>query len=106
MKRQDFSVLPCAFKNKIIKTISLCKEELANREKGVAGESTIEELNIVITDLNELLERVNNHQYPPQKDRYLLSFAYAFKVWGWNMQKPTEIFMLLAQLDREYKDLW
>lgn len=93
------------FKEKIIKTISLCNEELAKRKKGVAGESTVEELNIVLTDLKVLLERVNNHQYPPKEERYLLSFAYAFKEWCWSMQEPTGIFDLLAQLNTEYKDL-
>lgn len=93
------------FKEKIIKTINLCNEELENRKKGVAGESTVEELNVVLTDLKELLERVNNHQYPAKKYRYLLSFAYAFKEWCWDMREPTEIFKLLAQLDTEYKNL-
>lgn len=93
------------FKAKIIKTINLCNEELANRKKGVSGESTVEELNIVLADLKELLERVNNHQYPAEKYRYLLSFANAFKVWCWDMREPTELFKLLAQLNREYKDL-
>lgn len=94
------------FKEKIIKTINLCNEELENRKKGVDGESTVEQLeDVILPELNELLERVNNHQYPAKAYRYLLSFANAFKVWGWNMQEPTEIFELFADLNNEYKDL-
>lgn len=93
------------FKEKIIKTIGLCKEELVNRKRGVVGESTVDELeDLILPELEDLLKRVNNHQYPAEKCRYLISYANAFKVWGWNMEEPTEIFKLLAQLNREYKD--
>ncbi len=91
---------------KIIKAINLCNEELANRKKGIEGESTIEQLEeVILPELEELLDRVNNHRYPAEIYRYILSFANAFKVWGWNMQEPTEIFELLADLNNEYKKL-
>ncbi len=64
------------FKEKIIKAINLCNEELANRKKGIEGESTIEQLEeLILPELEELLERVNNHRYPAEIYRYILSFA-------------------------------
>lgn len=94
------------FREKVIKAINLCNEELANRKKGIEGESTIEQLEeVILPELVDLLDRVNNHRYPAKIYRYLLSFANAFKVWGWNMQEPTEIFELLADLNNEYKNL-
>lgn len=48
---------------------------------------------------------VNKYQLPPKGERYLNSFACAFTIWGWDMQKPTEIFILLTELNNEYKNL-
>lgn len=94
------------FKEKVIRTLNICNNELANRKKGMEGESTIEQLEeVILPELEDLLDRVNNHRYPAKAYRYLLSFANAFKVWGWNMQEPTELFELLADLNNEYKEL-
>ena len=95
------------FKEKLLKTLQLCNMELENRKKGIVGESTEEQLEeIIIPELKKLLEDIeNNNQLPPKEKRYLASFALAFKVWGWNMQTPTEIFDLLERLDREYRNL-
>lgn len=93
------------FKEKIWKAIKLCNEELANREKGVLGESTEEQLkNVILPELVQLLTMLNSDQLPEKEQRYLNSFANAFKVWGWNMQEPTEIFVLLTELNNEYKE--
>lgn len=48
---------------------------------------------------------LNSGQLPVKEQRYLYSFANAFKVWGWNIQKPTEIFILLTELNNEYKNI-
>ena len=42
---------------------------------------------------------------PPAKDRYLVSFAYAFRVWEWSMMNNTRLFDLLVELNRDYKKL-
>lgn len=94
------------FKEKILRAIKLCNEELENRKNGVLGESTEEQLkNIILPELTQLLTMLNSNQLPAKKQRYLNSFANAFTVWGWNMQEPTEIFVLLTELNNEYKNI-
>jgi len=94
------------FRNDIDICKSLFEQELKNRKKGKEGESSIEQIeNIILPELNQLLEIIDNDQLPPQSERYLLSFANAFKVWGWNMQQPTELFVQLVKLDDAYKKL-
>lgn len=68
------------------------------------GESTEEQLkDIILPELTQLLTMLNSNQLPEKGHRYLNSFANAFTVWGWNMQEPTEIFVLLTELNNEYK---
>ncbi len=94
------------FKEKILRAIKICNEELVNRKNGVLGESTEEQLeNIIIPELTQLLMMLNNNQLPAEGQRYLNSFANAFTIWGWNMQEPTEIFVLLTELNNEYKNI-
>ncbi len=94
------------FKEKILKTIKLCNDELANRKNGVPGESTEEQLEkCILPELTQLLERIYSNQIPAKEQRYLNSFANAFTVWGWNMQEPTELFVLLTELNNEYKNM-
>ncbi len=94
------------FREKILRAIKLCNEELVNRRKGVLGESTEEQLkNIILPELTQLLTMLNSNQLPAKEQRYLNSFANAFTVWGWNMQEPTEIFVLLTELNNEYKNI-
>lgn len=94
------------FKEKILRAIELCNEELVNRKNGVLGESTEEQLkDIILPELTQLLTMLNSNQLPAKEDRYLNSFANAFTVWGWNMQEPTEIFVLLTELNNEYKNV-
>ncbi len=93
------------FQSKILRTIELCNIELQNRKEGILGESTEEQLEgTILPELHQLLELINNNQLPSKQQRYLNSFANAFTVWGWNMQKPTEIFVLLTELHNEYKN--
>ncbi len=94
------------FKEKILRVIKLCKEELENRKNGVFGESTEDQLkNIILPELTQLLTMLNSNQIPVKEQRYLNSFANAFTVWGWNMQEPTELFVLLTELNNEYKNI-
>lgn len=94
------------FKEKLLRAIKLCNIELANRKSGINGESTEEQLEgIIIPELNQVLDKIKNNHLPPKGERYLNSFANAFTVWGWNMQTPTEIFALLAELNNTYKSL-
>lgn len=94
------------FIEKILKTIELCNKELSNRKNGMLGESTEEQLEKdILPELTQLLERIYNNQFPAEEQRYLNSFANAFTVWGWNMQEPTELFVLLTELNNEYKNI-
>lgn len=94
------------FKNKIIKAITICNIELTNRRNNIQGESTKEQLEkVIIPELNQLLEVINAQILPPKEQRFLNSFANAFSVWGWNMQNPTKLFVLLTELNNEYKYL-
>lgn len=95
------------FKQDILKCINLCLQELEKRKKGISGESTVKQLeNVIVPELYELLNAIDkNTTLPPKEERYLTSFANAFTVWGWNMQNPTQIFLLLKNIDTEYKEL-
>ena len=94
------------FKNKLIKAITLCNIELANRKNNIPGECTKEQLEgIIIPELNKILDIISNSKLPPKEQRFLNSFANAFTVWGWNMQNPTKLFILLSELNNEYKYL-
>lgn len=94
------------FKNKLLKAIELCEHEANNRKQGISGESTLEQLEmVIIPELKEILEIINMQQFPAKEKRYLNSFGSAFTVWGWNMQIPTELFIMLKELNDEYKAL-
>lgn len=59
------------------------------------GESSSEQLKeVILPELKEVLSVIDNRQLPPSEERYLNSFANAFTVWGWDMQNPTELFLL------------
>lgn len=94
------------FQEKIEKTIEICKIELQRRKEGIFGESTEKQLEgTILPELYNLLTFVKNEEVLDKQDRYLNSFANAFTVWGWNMQTPTELFVLLAELNNDYKNL-
>jgi len=96
-----------SFKDKLLNTIDLCEKELQARKSGIKGESTVEQLeDIIIPELYQVLQIVEKCQQIPKEQRYLNSFANAFTVWGWNMQKPTEIFVLITELNNLYKNLF
>lgn len=94
------------YKKELLKCIDLCEKELLSRTQGIKGESTVEQLKeVILPELNELLKIIETNQLPPKESRYLNSFANAFTVWGWDMQTPTELFTLLANLNNEYEEL-
>lgn len=98
------------FSQDIQECLDLAKKELENRKNDIQGESTIEQLeNFIIPDLTNLLSKINNNQetLPPntQKDRFVKSFGYAFKVWGWDMMNPTKLYLKLLKLNENYRKI-
>lgn len=94
------------FREDIVRCINLCKTELDNRKNGIIGESSVEQIeNTILPELNHVLERINTGKIPDLNDRYLVSFACAFKTWGWNMQRPTELYIQLVNLNNNYKKI-
>lgn len=57
------------FRDNLLKAKDLCEEEIEKRKRGVDGEATIQELNVVLAELKSLLERVRLNQFPAKKDR-------------------------------------
>lgn len=94
------------FYNDILKCLEICDKVKRDRKNGIAGECNLEQLNnIILPELKELLIIVDKGNLPPQNDRYLLSFANAFKVWGWDINNPTELFICLIELNNNYKNI-
>lgn len=84
--------------------IEICLAEIAIRKKGTEGESTIEQIRtVILPELYELIEKISTGDLPPKKDRYLMSFACAFKVWGWDLNHPTDLYIKLLHLNDHYK---
>ena len=94
------------FRDDVKNLIKICTLEVQHRKAGIKGESTIEQIeNAILPELNQLLTKIDNNQLPPLSERYLLSFANAFKVWGWDMNQPTEIFVKLANINNNYSKI-
>ena len=94
------------FRQNIQNTIELCNIEIENRNIGIEGESSIEQLEgIILPELKTVVEQLKKNQLPARETRFLNSFANAFTVWGWDMQEPTELFLALNQLNNQYKEL-
>ncbi|MBE7038257.1 MAG: hypothetical protein E7404_05060 [Ruminococcaceae bacterium] len=94
------------FKKDLEKVIILCENELFKRKNNILGESTQEQLeDFIIPELNNLLTMTDKKGFPPKEERFLVSFANAFTVWGWNIQNPTKLFIMLTELNEKYKTL-
>lgn len=94
------------FRDDVKDLIKMCTLEVQHRKAGINGESTIEQLeNTILPELDQLLTKIDHNQLPPLSERYLLSFANAFKVWGWDMNKPTEIFVKLTNINNNYSKI-
>ena len=94
------------FQKKLFEATELCNSELADRRNGILGESTEDQLeNYIIPELCYISSLISSNRLPKKQSRFITSFALAFKVWGWNMQNPTKLFLLLAELNSMYKNL-
>ena len=89
--------------------LSLANKELCDRKNGILGESTIKQLeNYIIPDLTDLRSKIErNDPLPPntQQYRYVASFGNAFKVWNWDMAKPSELYLKLLRLNENYRKI-
>lgn len=91
--------------DKVLECLALCGYEKNRRVENISGESSISQLNQIISDLNNLKEILDFGVLPPSQKRYLVSFANAFRVWGWDMVKPSDLFLLLKEINNRYRDL-
>ncbi len=88
--------------------LQLAKTELEDRKSGKQGESTIEQLEYVIPDLENLLKKIKNkEELPPntQQYRYLSSFGGAFYDWGWDMKNPSALYIQLQKIHHNYRKI-
>ena len=69
------------------------------------GESTVEQLEEVIIPELEKLLKMDYNNLPPVEDRYLISLAYALKVWEWSMKNASTLYLLIVELHEDYKKL-
>ncbi len=94
------------FKELILKCKKLCCIELIKIKKDISVEATMQQIEtVIIPEMDKLIELIDRNMLPPQNERYLDSFANAFTVWGWNMQNPSELFIILTELNNKYKRL-
>ena len=95
-----------AFILKIKRCLELCNKKVYYLKNGGTDECTIEQLTeIIIPELEYILKNIDESNLPPHNERYLKSFAYAFKDWAWNMNDPSELYIQLTNLNDEYKNL-
>ena len=93
------------FKENVRMALKISKDELFRRSVNVPGESTTEQLEgTIIPELEKLLV-MDYSDLPPANERFLLSYAYAFRVWEWSLLNPTRLYDLLSELNKEYKEL-
>lgn len=86
--------------------LDLCNDKLLYLKNGGIDECTIEQLTeTIIPELEYILNNIDKCNLPPQNTRYLISFACAFKDWGWNMKNPSNLYIQLANINDEYKKL-
>ncbi|MDD6990709.1 MAG: hypothetical protein PUI48_02665 [Oscillospiraceae bacterium] len=69
-------------------------------------EYTTDEIkNVILPEMTELKKIDKMSILPPANERYITSYACAFKLWGWNMKKLSSLFRILAKINAEYKHL-
>lgn len=94
------------FNYKLEKIIKICEEEIEKRKNDIYGESTLEQLErVVLPEMYQLCDLIKVKNLPNKEERFIKSFANAFTIWGWNMKNPTKLFILLKELNDEYKEL-
>lgn len=107
IKRQKNYKKLAKLQSDISKALKLCENELANRKNGIAGESTVEQLEeVVIPELKQVLYRITSDDGLPAKEQRTLRFLSDARVyWAWNTRNPTELFALLLEVNDEYSQL-
>ena len=93
------------FKKNLEKALDISKDELRRRKNDMPGEITVEQLEEVIIPELEKLLKMDYNNLPPVEDRYLISLAYALKVWGWSMKNASTLYLLFVKLHEDYKKL-
>ena len=93
------------FKKNLEKALDISKDELRRRKYDMPGESTVEQLEEVIIPELEKLLKMDYNNLPPVEDRYLISLAYALKVWEWSMKNASTLYLLIVELHEDYKKL-
>lgn len=93
------------FKKNLEKALDISKDELRRRKNNMPGESTVEQLEEVIIPELEKLLKMDYNNLPPVEDRYLISLAYALKVWEWSMKNASTLYLLIVELHEDYKKL-
>lgn len=84
--------------------IEICCKKLA--EPDADDECTSRQITeVVIPDMIDLSRRAITGNVPKSCERFSSAFAHAFKLWGWNMNEPSELYLLLLKIDRLYKAL-
>ncbi|MBP0955963.1 MAG: hypothetical protein J5997_01200 [Oscillospiraceae bacterium] len=92
------------FRFLVKRCISICNSKINNIQKD--DECTIDEIkNVILPEMTELNNIDEMNVLPPAQDRFIKSYAYAFKQWGWDMKKPSKLFRTLAKINSEYKRL-
>ena len=110
-KKRLWILIPCALNKRLfVMQVKRCKKisnnELRERLSGIPGESTVSQLkNVVIPEMDDLTHKVNQNDFPNKENRFVLSFALAFRDWGWNIQEPTPLFSALRRLNDLYQRL-
>jgi hypothetical protein len=80
--------------------VNECSHELQKRKNGIPGESSIDQIeSIILPELYQIIEYLENDLSTNKNIKFLLSFAYAFRVWNWDMQKPTRLYLQLLEID-------
>ncbi len=93
------------FQNLLDEALGECKKEIQLRRMGITGEASLQQLKEVVMPELLSLKKVKQEELPPRENRWLNSFAHAFRLWGWDMNKPTRLYVLLTKLNAAYKNL-
>lgn len=100
------------FKLQVNDCIKLCNKFLANDFTYVKNNKEQNLFNdikeIILPEMSELKKINEKTVLPPADERYLKSFAYAFKLGeqdNWNMKQPSELYKKLLKLNNMFKTL-
>ena len=86
----------------IDRCLTLCEEERATGYSREATQQQVEDY--IIPDLASFRQRVvDGEEFPKEPvNRWVPSFANAFKCWNWRMEDATELYLALASLHNAY----